>query len=181
MPVQPIQRRSARILFDTEFLDDGWHPLDGVPAPEYVPPTWDGPHVGKRLVNGLRTLRLMPRVAGPQAWGSAWPKYAHDWTDLLAQQEADEADKQRAQHEAESHPVEAELGRYHALEQCDRWPARYLRDCLSSCAPCRWLPSPVTRPRHGGCGAPAAAPRPPRAEMERRGPRLIARGLLAIG
>jgi hypothetical protein len=39
--------RTARILFDTEVLDT-WRPLDGVPAPEYVPPTWDGPHVGKR-------------------------------------------------------------------------------------------------------------------------------------
>jgi hypothetical protein len=29
-----------------------WSPLDGVPPPE-----WDGPHVGRRLVEGVRTLR----------------------------------------------------------------------------------------------------------------------------
>jgi hypothetical protein len=34
--------------------------LDSVPPPDYVPPSWDGSHVGKRLVEGLRTLMLMP-------------------------------------------------------------------------------------------------------------------------
>jgi hypothetical protein len=92
MTVQPSPTRSARILFDTEVLET-WHPLDGVPAPEYVPPTWDAPHVGRRLVDGLRTLMLMPRVRGPQAFGNAWPEYAHDWADLLAQQEADAEQK----------------------------------------------------------------------------------------
>jgi hypothetical protein len=127
MPVQPIQRRSARILFDTEVLDDGWHPLDGIPAPEYIPPRWIS-DAGKRLVEGLRTLRLMPRVAGPQAWGSAWPEYAHDWADMIAQQEADEADKQRAQYEQNRtrlRPSSVEISR---MEQSIAWPMRYLRE-----------------------------------------------------
>jgi hypothetical protein len=51
-------------------LDDTWHPLDGVTAPEYVPPSWDGPHVGKRLVDGLRTLMLMPSRA--QSRSQTW-------------------------------------------------------------------------------------------------------------
>jgi hypothetical protein len=62
-----------------------WHPLDHRPAPDYVPACWDGPHVGKRLVDGLRTLMLRPMSRGPQAFGNDWPKYAHDWADLLAQ------------------------------------------------------------------------------------------------
>ena len=70
-----------------------WHPLDHRPAPDYVPACWDGPHVGKRLVEGLRTLMLMPMPRGPRAFGSHWPTYAHDWVDLLAQQEADEEQK----------------------------------------------------------------------------------------
>ena len=39
-------------------------------------------------------------VRGPQAFGNGWPEYAHDWADLLAQQEADAEQKQRDQHEA---------------------------------------------------------------------------------
>jgi hypothetical protein len=48
---------------------------------------------------GLRTLMLMPRVRGPRAFGNGWPEYAHDWADLLAQQEADAEQKQRAARE----------------------------------------------------------------------------------
>jgi hypothetical protein len=90
----------CRLIKRDALLDDGWHPLDGVPAPEYVPPQWDGPHVGRRLVEGLKTLRLMPRPPGPCGPVNSWPAYAHDWVDLLAQQEAAEEDKRRNQHEA---------------------------------------------------------------------------------
>ena len=105
-----------------------WHPLDHRPAPDYVPPRWDGPHAGKRLDEGLRTLMLMPRVSGPQAFGGQWPAYTHDWVDLLAQQEADEADKRQAQHEQNRtrlRPSSVEIAR---MEQAICWPARYLRD-----------------------------------------------------
>ncbi len=51
---------SYRLIKRDAVLDDIWHPLDGGPAPEYVPERWNGPHVGKRLVEGLRTLMLMP-------------------------------------------------------------------------------------------------------------------------
>jgi hypothetical protein len=77
-----------------------WHPLDHRAAPDYVPACWDGPHVGKRLAEGLRTLMLMPMPRGPRASGSHWPAYAHDWTDLLAQREADQEQKQLDQREA---------------------------------------------------------------------------------
>jgi hypothetical protein len=39
---------------------ESWHPLDGVPPPEYVPPAWDGPHVGLRLCDAFKTLAAMP-------------------------------------------------------------------------------------------------------------------------
>ena len=57
---------------------------------ESVPERWDGLHVGKRLVEGLRTLQLMPMPRGPRA----------SRVDLLAQQEADAEQKQRDQREA---------------------------------------------------------------------------------
>jgi hypothetical protein len=47
------------IVVNSILLTD-WHPLDHRPAPDYVPACWDGPHVGKRLAEGLRTLMLMP-------------------------------------------------------------------------------------------------------------------------
>jgi hypothetical protein len=81
---------SYRLIKRDAVLDDTWHPLDGGPAPEYVPERWDGPHVGKRLVEGLRTLMLMPMPRGPRA----------SMADLLAQQEADAEQKQRDQREA---------------------------------------------------------------------------------
>ena len=117
---------SCRQIKRDALLDDGWHPLDSVPAPDYVPPSWDGPHVGKRLVDGLRTLMLMPRVRGPQAFGNGWPLYAHSWEDLLAQEEAAEEDKRQNQHEANRtrvRPVEIAH-----MEQSICWPARYLRE-----------------------------------------------------
>lgn len=84
------------------------------------------PTVGKRLVEGLRTLRLMPVPPGPRAFGSGWPAYAHDWADLLAQQEADEEQKAADQREANHvrlRPSSIESAR---MEQAICWPARYL-------------------------------------------------------
>ena len=85
-------------------------------------------HVGKRPVEGLRTLMLMPRVRGPQAFGSHWPGYAHDWADLLAQQEADQEQKQLDQREANRtrlRPSSVEIAR---MEQAIVWPLLYLRE-----------------------------------------------------
>jgi hypothetical protein len=98
---------SYRLIKRDAVLDDTRHPLDGGPAPEYVPACWDGPHVGKRLVDGLRTLMLMPMPRGPRSSGSHWPAYAHDWADLLAQQEADAEQRQRDQREANRTRVRA--------------------------------------------------------------------------
>jgi hypothetical protein len=50
---------------------------------------------------------LMPRVSGPQTFGGHWPGYAHDWADLLAQQEADAEQRQRDQREANRTRVRA--------------------------------------------------------------------------
>jgi hypothetical protein len=118
----------CRLIKRDAVLDDTWHPLDGGPAPEYVPERRDGPHVGKRLVEGLRTLMLMPMPSGPRATGSHWPAYAHDWADLLAQQEADAEQRQRDQREAnrtQLRPSSTEISR---MEQAICWPARYLRE-----------------------------------------------------
>jgi hypothetical protein len=58
-----------------------WHPLDGVSAPEYVPECWDGPHVGKRLVEALRVLARIPMNGYPHSFRNSWPNYAIDFED----------------------------------------------------------------------------------------------------
>jgi hypothetical protein len=70
------------------------------------------------------------RADAAAAWpfGSHWPAYAHDWADLLAQQEADEEQKMRAQREQNRtrlRPSSVEIMR---MEQSIRWPLQYLRE-----------------------------------------------------
>jgi hypothetical protein len=92
----------TRPLVSDEVLDD-WHPLSGLLAPEYIPPEWDGPHVGKRLAEALRTLRHLPMNGHPKAFGNSWPEYQIERTDELAQTGADAI--QRAQEEASRNRV----------------------------------------------------------------------------
>jgi len=73
-----------------------------------------------------RTLAIMPMPRGPRPFGSHWPAYAHDWADLLAQQEADQEQKQLDQREANRtrlRPSSVEIMR---MEQAIVWPAHYL-------------------------------------------------------
>lgn len=105
---------------------DTWHPLDRSPPPEYIPPSWTGPHVGLRLVQAMKTLRLMPAARGPQAFGNCWPAYMHEWEDLLAQQGAELDEKQKAeqaQNRTRVLPSAVEISR---MESAIAWPARYL-------------------------------------------------------
>jgi hypothetical protein len=97
-------------------------------AGSFVPPSWDGPHVGKRLVDGLRTLALVPRVNGPRGPTNSWPLYAHSWEDLLAQEEAAEEDKRQNQHEANRTRVQPSSVEIMHMEQSMCWPMRYLRE-----------------------------------------------------
>jgi hypothetical protein len=71
------------------------HPLDGVPAPEYVPDSWDGPHVGKRLIEAFTTLRRLPLNWLPRQYGNSMPQYAYEWSDWMAQEQAEAEQKER--------------------------------------------------------------------------------------
>jgi hypothetical protein len=105
-----------------------WHPLDHKPPPDYIPPAWDGPHVGKRIAEGLRTLRLLPTANGPREFGNAWPEWLVEWEDQLAQAEQEQAEQERT-HKAKNRtrilPSSVEIAR---MEASISWPARYLRD-----------------------------------------------------
>jgi hypothetical protein len=105
-----------------------WHPLDGVSAPEYIPPQWDGPHVGKRLAEALRTLTHLSIGGAPRGFANAWPEYAVEWIDEIAQAGADKT--QQAQDAAAKNwtkiiPSAEEITR---MEQAIAWPARYVGD-----------------------------------------------------
>jgi hypothetical protein len=116
----------VRILSPEDLIE--WHPLDHKPAPEYIPPCWIGPHVGKRLAEALRTLRSMPINGVPRGFASSWPVYAIEWEDRLAQLEADEAQQKQdalARNWTKIVPSSNEVSR---MEAAISWPARYLAE-----------------------------------------------------
>jgi len=116
----------AHPAIEASQLITDWHPLDGVAAPDYVPEQWDGPQVGKRLIEALRILRRMPMPPGPRQYGNGWPSYQHSWEDVLAQY-ADEAERavvERAQNRVKLLPTAEEIAR---TEMAVAWPARYLK------------------------------------------------------
>ncbi len=119
-----------RRILDRLIPGTEWHPLtNGGAPPDYVPPTWDGPHVGKRLVEALRTLRLLPTSNGPRVFGNAWPAYFHGWEDLLAQQEMERdlrEQLERARNRTRLLPSSIEIAH---METAIGWPGRYLLDC----------------------------------------------------
>ena len=120
--VREADRETALIPAGSE----GWHPLDGVPAPEYMPPFWIGSHVGLRLVQAFKTLAKMPMSFGPRFGSGYWPRYRHEWEDLLAQEEAAKDDKQlraEAFNRVRIPPTAVEVGN---METAIVWPARYL-------------------------------------------------------
>jgi hypothetical protein len=57
---------------------------------DHPPPEWCGDWVSRRWVDGLKTLRLIPLRGAPRGFGNAWPAYAYEWEDLIAQQEQGE-------------------------------------------------------------------------------------------
>jgi hypothetical protein len=115
-----------RVLSADEIIE--WHPLSGRPAPEYIPPRWDGPHVGKRLAEALRTLRHMPINGCPAGFSNSWPEYGIEWTDRLAQASADQEQQQQeaaVKNWTKIIPTSAEIAR---MEIAISWPARYLSE-----------------------------------------------------
>jgi hypothetical protein len=122
--------RKSRILDHRGVVDDGWHPLSGLPAPEYVPAQWNGPHVGRRLIEGFRTLARVPVERGPGPPATAWPLYVLEFREYYAALVGDDR--------AEYATVAAERNRVRLpasaediarMEAVISWPARYLADC----------------------------------------------------
>ena len=58
-----------------------------------LPAAWTPDHVGRRLVEAMRTLDRLPRVKGPRQAGNHWPQHRVEWADQLAQAELPEAER----------------------------------------------------------------------------------------
>jgi hypothetical protein len=117
----------ARVFDQSGLTEREWHPLDGVPAPDYVPPYWDGPQAGKRLAEALRTLARLPMSGGPQMFGNAWPDYRYEFLDQFWQLQADEKQQQQemwARNRSRLQPSHQDIAR---MEIAVVWPARYLQ------------------------------------------------------
>lgn len=106
---------------------EAWHPLDGVPAPEYIPEQWDGVHVSVRLVEGFKTLACLPeRDRHKQSASGFWPETWAEWGDELAQVTADTAQREidaKIRNKVRSRPSSRDVGR---MEIVLMWPAKYL-------------------------------------------------------
>lgn len=116
----------ARLFTGLETIDN-WSPLDGVPAPEYVPVQWTGPHVGLRLADAWRVLSRMPwRSPYPRSYGRWWPSYRVEFTDVLAMIETDGLeDMQREQNRVRVLPSARAITQ---MEAAISWPMDYLAD-----------------------------------------------------
>ena len=87
-----------------------------------VPATWNGPHVGRRLCEAMRTLAMLP--VGGGGGSSGWPPYVYEFDDLRAQAEQGELERtQQLQNRIRLLPSSREVQR---MEQCIVWPAEYL-------------------------------------------------------
>ena len=114
----------ARLFTGKEVIDE-WNPLDGVPAPEYVPSEWNGPHVGVRLADAWRILSKVPMPRfWPRGFGRNWPEYKIEWTDLLSMIGAGELEA--AQREANRVRVLPSAGEISRMEKAIAWPLDYL-------------------------------------------------------
>jgi hypothetical protein len=105
------------VLIKRELAD--FHPLD---ADDVVPTIWNGDHVGMRLSEALRTLRMLPGSGGGSS--SVWPPYLYEFEDLLAQQKQGELERtQKIKNRTRLSPSLIEISR---MEIVILWPMQYL-------------------------------------------------------
>ena len=98
-------------------------------APEYIPPRWDGPHTGLRLIQAFKTLSAIPVANGPRFKSTWWPHAPMEWIDIKAKEheylndldQAREAARQWARTRHRASPEEVSR-----MEAALSWPGHYL-------------------------------------------------------
>lgn len=122
-------KMTAKELMGAPVLIPGeqWHPLDGGPAPEYIPEQWDGVHVSVRLVEGFKTLSCLPeKDRHKQSASGFWPETWAEWGDELAQVTSDTAQREidaKIRNKVRSRPSSQDVGR---MEIVLMWPAKFI-------------------------------------------------------
>jgi len=99
--------------------------LDGVPAPEYIPEMWIGPHCGLRMIEAFKTLGMMPNRK-LSTGGGFWPDYWPEWQDMLAREQSElelKEERERQQNKARVMPSAQDISR---MEIVISWAAHYL-------------------------------------------------------
>jgi hypothetical protein len=121
-------RRYASILIPADA--EKWNPLESIgAAPEWIPPLWDGPHAGLRLIEAFKILARMPARRGPIFKSGYWPSAPMEWIDIVAKEheypnDLDQAREAALQWSRTRNRCSAEeVGR---MEAAIAWPARYL-------------------------------------------------------
>jgi hypothetical protein len=111
-----------------------FHPLDD---DEILPAIWNGDHVGLRLSEALRTLRMLPG-GGTGGSISVWPPYLYEFEDLLAQQKQGELERtMKIQNRTRLSPSLNEISR---MEVVILWPMQHLLTRASHLIePVMWL------------------------------------------
>ena len=109
-----------------------------LPAAYQPPARWTPEHVMHRMIEAFDTLARLPGRSGPGGYGRGWPSYAHEYADILAQEEAEAADARRQR--TRTRHVTLPPGTFHVslMEEAFMWPARYLGQIASRVALVDW-------------------------------------------
>jgi hypothetical protein len=110
---------------------DGWHPLDGVAAPEWIPTQWDGAHCGVRLIQAFKTLWRVPTANGPRFHSGVWPASPMAWIDIVDVERSwrlnpDGDDLHEAVADFSRKRPKPSAEDISRMEAAIAWPARYL-------------------------------------------------------
>jgi len=102
-----------------------FNPLEDAVLEDIAPPIWDGPHVGKRLAEALRTLRSMPMNGYPAGFANSWPTILHEYSDRATYEDDPvwKAERAAKSNWTKPRPSSIEITR---METAIVWPAHYL-------------------------------------------------------
>ena len=119
--LSPVRCEPTPVPFD---------PLDDAPA------VWSGLHVGRRLTEAMRTLRMLP-LGLSSGYGSTWPRYCYEWDDLVAQEQQGELERtQKLQNRTRLLPGLTEIGR---MEIAICWPVEFLKPRFEIIVAVNWV------------------------------------------
>jgi len=115
----------ARILTSESIVEDPWESWH---EEEHLPDRWVPEHVGVRIIDAFRTLSMLPGPRGPKSFGTAWPAYQHEWSDLMAQAEAGSIKARQAERNRQGSKAQPSFVDVTRMEAALYWPAHYIAD-----------------------------------------------------